>query len=283
MFRSWKLGTPFGIGVYVHWTFLLLIGFVMLGNWGQYGLHSAFQAVSLLLAVFACVVLHELGHALMARRFGIPTRDITLYPIGGVARLERMSERPMEELCIALAGPAVNVAIAFVLFAALAVIGLPLDREMGFAANPMGSYLFTLAMTNLGLVLFNLLPAFPMDGGRVLRAILVPALGRFRATQVAANVGSAFAVLLILAGIWLNPMLVLVGAFIILAGRHELWATRRQEYARRAEAFGAVGQTIIDVPPLSTEPPASAPNWDANTTAWVVWTNGRRVRMFRIQ
>src|SRR5438876_3457560 len=96
--RSWKLGNAFGIGVHVHWTFLLLLGFVLYSNWERGGLQLASYAVALLVSIFGCVVLHELGHALMARRFGIPTRDITLYPIGGVARLERMSERPWEEL-----------------------------------------------------------------------------------------------------------------------------------------------------------------------------------------
>jgi hypothetical protein len=122
-----------------------------------------------------------------------------------------------------------------------------------------------------------------MDGGRVLRALLVPGLGRLRATQVAANIGSAFAVLFILAGLWLNPMLLLVGAFIFLAGRHELWGIRRQVYAQEPLDVVPSGEAILDVLPASAEPPSSAPNWDTNATAWVIWTNGQRVRMFRIQ
>src|SRR4051794_10904135 len=112
MIRSWKLGTAFGIGVYVHWTFLLLPAWVLLNGLGSGGVSLATYLLTLVAAIFGCVVLHELGHALMARRFGIDTRDITLYPIGGVARLERMSERPWEEFWIAGAGPAVNVVIA---------------------------------------------------------------------------------------------------------------------------------------------------------------------------
>src|SRR5438876_7870065 len=123
MFRSWKLGTAFGIGIYIHWTFLLLVGFVLLSN-RNLGAPQAVYAVAVLLAVFGCVVLHELGHALMARRFGIPTFDITLYPIGGVARLARMSDSPGEELAIAVAGPMVNVAIAAGLYAGMALAGL---------------------------------------------------------------------------------------------------------------------------------------------------------------
>jgi Zn-dependent protease len=285
MFRSWKLGRPFGIGVYIHWTFLLLLGFVLLSNWGHYGLHSAVYAVSLLVSVFGCVVLHELGHALMARHFGIPTRDITLYPIGGVARLERMSEHPMEELCIALAGPAVNVVIAFLLFAVLVLAGPAPYGALESAAYLQGNFLLMLAWTNLGLALFNLLPAFPMDGGRVLRALLVPVLGRLRATQAAANVGSAFALLLVLGGFWFNPMLLLVGAFIFLAGRHELWATRRQAYARQAEPLDVipVGHPIVDVGSGPAAPQTWAPSWDAKARGWVIWTNGQGVHFYRIQ
>src|SRR5437588_12672293 len=117
MLRAWKLGNVFGIGIYVHWSFLLLPAWAFLNNLGVGGLPLAFYVVALLCTVFGCVVLHELGHALMARRFGIGTRDITLYPIGRVARLERMSERPWEEFWIAVAGPAVNV----VLFSLLAI------------------------------------------------------------------------------------------------------------------------------------------------------------------
>jgi Zn-dependent protease len=284
MFRSWKLSKLFGIDIYVHWTFLLLVGYVLLSNWGQSGPHTALFAVWLLLSVFACVVLHELGHALTARRFGIPTRDITLYPIGGVARLQRMSERPWEEFWIAVAGPAVNVAIAGLLFILLAFLGLPLGSGGEFAVDLGSSYLFTLALINLGLVAFNLVPAFPMDGGRVLRAALVPGLGRLRATQTAANIGAFFAVVLLLAGIW-NPMLILVGAFVFLAGRHELWAVRQQEYARHAEPLDVIpaAADILDVVPVPDHPPAPQPNWDAKPRAWVVWSDGQRGGSFWIE
>jgi Zn-dependent protease len=275
MFRSWKLGTVLGIGIYIHWTFLLLVAFVLFSNLGQSGPHAALGAVALLVSVFGCVVLHELGHALMARRFGIPTRDITLYPIGGVARLQRMSERPWEEFCIAVAGPAVNVGIAGLLFILLAFLGLPVNSRGELSADLGGRYLFTLALINVGLVAFNLLPAFPMDGGRVLRAILVPGLGRLRATQTAANIGALFAVLLMLAGIW-NPMLILVGGFVLLAGRHELWAVRQQEYARRMEPLDVipVAEEILDVVPVPEEGPHFRSSWDAKAKVWVVCRDG---------
>ena len=284
MFRSWKLGTIFGIDVYVHWTFLLLVGFVLLSNWDLGGSHTAIYAVSLLLGVFGCVLLHELGHALTARQFGIPTRDITLYPIGGVARLQRMSKRPWEEFSIAIAGPAVNLAIAGLLFLFLVFLGMLPSSRVELSTYLTGNYLFALAVTNAGLAIFNLLPAFPMDGGRVLRALLVPALGRLRATEIAANIGAVFAALLVLAGIW-SPMLLLVGTFVFLAGRHELWAVRREEYFRRAEPLDVipVADDIVDVSPGSAKPPFSGPHGQPPGNALIVYVNGQRVRTFRIE
>ena len=177
MLRSWRLGSAFGIGICILRTFLLLPLWVLVGTWGVSGLHMAVYSVVFLLTIFGCVVLHELGHALMARRFGIGTRDITLYPIGGVARLERMPEKPLEEFLIALAGPAVNVVIAAVL--AIAVL-FELLFTLNSADTPFrydfgSNFLFDLLFANIFLVLLNMLPAFPMDGGRVLRALLARA------------------------------------------------------------------------------------------------------------
>src|SRR5262249_51734265 len=188
---SWKLGTAFGIGIYVHWSFLLLAAYVLFSKGTQGGWAFALFSVLFLFAVFGCVVLHELGHALMARAFGIGTRDITLYPIGGIARLERMGEKPWEELCIALAGPAVNAVLAVLL--SLVLVGA--GAWGGFLTSPdevaglggMG-FLFDLLAANVMLGLFNMLPAFPMDGGRVLRALLSWPLGRLQATEIAAGV-----------------------------------------------------------------------------------------------
>ena len=168
---QWKLGKFAGIDVYVHATFLLLIAWVGYSHWlenNNWG--EVFSGILFILALFACVVLHEYGHALTARKYGIKTRDITLYPIGGVARLERMPEKPIEELWVALMGPAVNVVIAAGLFAYLYLTSslVPLS-ELTVAS---GSFLERLMTVNITLVLFNLIPAFPMDGGRVLRALL---------------------------------------------------------------------------------------------------------------
>jgi Zn-dependent protease len=280
MFRSWKLGTAFGIGIYVHWSFFLLPAWVLLSNLELGGWLIAGYAVAVILAVFGCVVLHELGHALAARRFGIPTRDITLYPIGGVARLERMSEKPWEEFCIAVAGPAVNVLIAgllggFFLLKGLVTPPVPLP--------PLGlMFLNHLMYINLFLAAFNLLPAFPMDGGRVLRALLAARMGTLRATQAAVNVAIVMAVLMVVAGIAVlhSPALILVAAFVYLAGQQELAAVYQREMRRRDEEYGSPWQAYSQrgTPfwgAYSQRPAAEAhPNltvylWDEKAGIWV--------------
>jgi Zn-dependent protease len=217
---SWKIGEAAGIGVYVHATFLLLIGWVALSYWLQGGdLATVLAGIGFILALFACVVLHEFGHALTARRYGIKTRDITLLPIGGVARLERMPEKPSEELKVALAGPAVNLVIAGVLWAGLLLAGnaAPLS---GLSLTG-GSFLGRLLMVNLLLVGFNLIPAFPMDGGRVLRALLATRLEYTRATQLAAALGQGIAFLFGLVGLFSNPFLVFTALFIWIGASQE--------------------------------------------------------------
>jgi Zn-dependent protease len=182
------------------------------------------MAVVFVFAVFGCVVLHELGHALMARQFRIGTHDITLYPIGGVASLTSIPSRPSQELAIALAGPAVNVAIAAALFAGAIMTGVGGPTAIGSLIG--GSFLISLAWVNVALVAFNLLPAFPMDGGRVLRAFLAMRIPYVRATTIAARVGQAIAVLLALVGLFSSVTLVLVALFVFLAAQAELTMAR---------------------------------------------------------
>ncbi|MBP7141446.1 MAG: site-2 protease family protein [Opitutaceae bacterium] len=219
---SLKLGTYAGIGVYLHWTFALLLGWVFATqlSLGQ-SPAQALVGVLFVLAIFGCVVLHEFGHALAARRYGIATRDITLLPIGGVARLERIPEKPAQELVVAIAGPAVNVLIAAVLFVWLATAG----RLVGIDTSEMltrGSLAQRLMVVNLSLVVFNLLPAFPMDGGRALRALLAFRLGRRRATTIAASIGQAMAIVFGFLGLWLgHPLLVLIAIFVFLGAQAE--------------------------------------------------------------
>jgi Zn-dependent protease len=192
MRASWKLGRVAGIDVYLHPTFLLLLALIWVDPGGSFGVgQGGLASVLLLSATFFCVLLHELGHALTARRFGIETEDITLYPIGGVARLRRMPKAPGAELLIALAGPAVN---------ALIVVGLLLVHLLVFAGGPLSfspvdQFLVEMIVINAILGIFNLIPAFPMDGGRVLRALLSGWLGRAKATMIAAGLGRGLSLL----------------------------------------------------------------------------------------
>jgi Zn-dependent protease len=217
---SWKIGEFAGIGVYMHATFLLLLGWVAFIHWqnGQ-NLGAVASGLAFVLALFACVVAHEYGHALTARRYGIKTREITLLPIGGVARLERMPDDPRQELWVALAGPAVNVVIAGALFAWLQLTGglVPVEQ----LAAESGSFLERLMMVNLFLAAFNMLPAFPMDGGRVLRAVLASRMEYTRATQTAANVGQGMAFLFGFAGLFGNPMLLFIALFVWIGAAQE--------------------------------------------------------------
>jgi len=217
---QWKLARIAGIDVYMHATFLLIIGWVALTYWTEQGTLSAvLSGILFILLLFAFVVMHEYGHALTARKFGIKTRDITLYPIGGVARLERMPEKPIEELWVALAGPAVNVAIAVILFGYLLITRT--FEPLTSLSVSTGSLIERLMIVNLWLVGFNLIPAFPMDGGRVLRALLGLRLEYVRATQIAALVGQAFAFIFGFIGLFSNPFLVFIALFVWMGAAQE--------------------------------------------------------------
>jgi Zn-dependent protease/CBS domain-containing protein len=189
-------------------------------HWLQYGtLAKVAEGILFILALFLCVVLHEYGHALTARRYGIKTRDITLYPIGGVARLERMPDKPIEELWVALMGPAVNVVIAAVLY--IYLVATNSFVPMTELTITSGSFLERLMAVNVSLVLFNLIPAFPMDGGRVLRALLAMRMDYVRATQIAANIGQGLAFLLGLVGLFNNTFLLFIAFFVWIGASQE--------------------------------------------------------------
>ncbi|WP_342799702.1 site-2 protease family protein, partial [Methylacidimicrobium cyclopophantes] len=218
---AWKIGVVRGIGIYVHFTFLLLVTWVAVGSYMARG--SAADAISsilFLIPLFAIIVLHELGHALTAQRFGIQTRDITLYPIGGVARLERMPDDPRQELLVALAGPAVNVVLAGLLYLILVLRG---TMESWSAVHWVsGNLLLNLFWINVVLAGFNLLPAFPMDGGRILRALLATRMDAVRATQIAAAIGQSMAILFAVFGFLShNPFLLFIALFVWMGAAQE--------------------------------------------------------------
>jgi Zn-dependent protease/CBS domain-containing protein len=217
---STKVGTFAGIDVYVHTTFLMLVAWVGFVHWQEgRSAAAALAGMAFVLALFLCVLLHEFGHALTAQRFGISTRNITLLPIGGLAQLERMPDNPVEELWVALAGPAVNVVIAAVLGAVWFVTEGP--GATGAVTLAGGSIVERLMVVNVVLVLFNLLPAFPMDGGRVLRALLAMRMPYAEATRVAANVGQGMALFFGLVGLFFNPFLIFIALFVWIGAGQE--------------------------------------------------------------
>ena len=225
---SFRIGRIGGTDVKVHITFLALVAWWAWAAYGDGGQRAAVEAVALLLALFTCVLLHEFGHILMARHFGVRTPDVILLPIGGLARLERMPEEPKQELLIAAAGPAVTLAIALLLLGALRITGAP-DGNPGLPTAAHLGLVEQVMWVNVALLLFNLLPIFPMDGGRMLRALLAMKVGLRRATRIAARVGQGGALLLGLWGLGFfepwgfggNIVLVLIAAFVYFAAGAE--------------------------------------------------------------
>jgi Zn-dependent protease len=227
MRSSLKIASVFGIEVRIHLTFLLFLVWIWFSYYQVEGFSGAVQGVLFVLALFACVLLHEFGHAFAARGFGIATPDITLLPFGGVARLNRIPDTPWQELVVAIAGPLVNVVIAAVLiFVIHTSAGL---EQLEYLESPRVELLAKLTTVNVMLVLFNLIPAFPMDGGRVLRALLAMAMPYARATQIAAWIGQGLAVVFAIFGFLGNPMLIFIAFFIFVGARQEAAMARAKE------------------------------------------------------
>jgi len=226
---SFNIGTFGGTQLRVHVTFALLLLWIWFVQYRIGGAAEAWQGVIFIIAVFVCVVLHEFGHILAARRYGIRTPDITLLPIGGLARLERMPDKPGQELVIAIAGPLVNVVIAVLIYAVLGYsVGLEHIAEI---ENPRADFFVRLAGVNIFLVVFNLIPAFPMDGGRVLRALLATRIPWARATQIAATVGQGLAFAFGFFGLLYNPLLIFIAIFVYLAAAAEAQTAQIREVA----------------------------------------------------
>jgi stage IV sporulation protein FB len=219
MLWSINIGTVAGTVVRLHVTFLLFLGWIFLSSWYAGGPQAAWNGLAFMLLLFACVLAHEFGHIFVARYFGVTTPTVTLLPIGGVAQLERIPEKPSEEFLVAIAGPLVNVVIAAVL---VLFFGASLDaRNLAGVDNSAAHMLDRLAVVNIFLVVFNLIPAFPMDGGRVLRALLASRLGYTRATEIAASIGQVVAFGLGFLGLFGNPLLIFIAIFVYLAASSE--------------------------------------------------------------
>jgi len=231
---AWSLtiGKIAGTAIRIHFTFLLFLIWIWASYYRAGGSNEAWQGVGFVVLLFLCVLLHELGHVFAAKRYGVNTPDITLWPFGGIANLDRIPEKPSEELVVAIAGPLVNVVIAVVLVLFLGATADPAalikieDPQVAMAAK--------LAGANIFLVLFNMIPAFPMDGGRVLRALLAIKLGFARATELAASIGQGLAIGLGLIGIFTNPMLVIIAIFVYIAASGEAGHVQLRQVARGA-------------------------------------------------
>ena len=253
---SMKLFEVGGTAVRVHPTFFLLLIWIGAVHLIQGGPREAVTGVVFVVVLFACVVLHEFGHILMARRFGIATRDVTLLPIGGVASMDRMPEKPREEILVALAGPAVNLVIAAVL---IWLLGDRLDLgKFTQIEEPKPDLLTQIAVANLVLFVFNLIPAFPMDGGRVLRAVLTLKFGHTHATRIAATFGQGLAILFGVLGLLGNPFLVLIAIFIFLAASGEANYVEMQDQARGHSVRDAMIQTFEVLSPNADADAAAA-------------------------
>lgn len=241
---SFRLGAPFGVEVRLHWTTLLLIGVVVVASSLGAGLGAGLAALLTIGVVLGSVTLHELGHIFAAARFGIRTGGVTLYPFGGVASLSRPARSATEEVVVALAGPAVNVVLAALAALPIALLG------------PIQPFV-TLLAVNVGLALFNLIPAYPMDGGRVLRGGLWSWLGELRATRIAARAGQAMAGLFAIAGLIGNPMLLVIG--IVVFGQASAELARLGPARRRSEV--ELVARARDPIPGPDQPPAHGARW----------------------
>jgi Zn-dependent protease len=283
MFSSLRIGRFFGIDVFVHSTFWLLPLFVLFTRGLSDGPEAIALELGVLFAAFGCVALHEFGHALSARWYGVQTRDITLYPIGGVARLENVPERPWPEIVIALAGPAVNVAIAALILPIVLFDGISIEEGL-FGPPSVGAFWARLLLANVMLVVFNLIPAFPMDGGRVFRALLSLVTDRVTATEVASVVGTILAALMGLAGlVTMNIFLMVLAFFVFMTGRAELAAVRYQDAHRRAIGRAAARMPLGIPVARRADRPDHPDGWERNpeTGVWTFWEDGYPVRRLR--
>lgn len=247
---SFRLATIAGTEVRVHVTFFLLLLFVAWqGMAGGQGVQGAVFAMVLVSTMFFCVLLHEFGHVTAARLYGIRTPDITLLPIGGVARLERMPRTPSHELVVALAGPLVNVVIA----AGIALtLGVAVRVDPNFSLSLKGGFWQHLMTWNILMVVFNMVPAFPMDGGRVLRALLAMVMDYGKATRWAATLGQGLAalvvVVMLLSGTF-QPFLLLIAFFIFMAAGQEAAVVTQQEATRSLLVRDAMQTEFHALPP----------------------------------
>ena len=242
---SITIGRFFGTYVRIHVTFLIFLAWIGVAAYMRGGFEAAKQSVFFIVAIFTCVVLHEFGHILTARRYGVHSTQVTLLPIGGVADLDKMPERPYQELLIAIAGPLVNVVIAAILLAVAGAFG---GETLQHIEDPSLGLVEKLAAANLFLALFNMVPAFPMDGGRVLRAALAMWLDADKATRIAAHIGQAFALALGFFGLLYGlPILVFIALFVYFAAAAEAHSSRVHSATHGVAVADAMETRVVSI------------------------------------
>ncbi len=274
---SLSIGRLFGMPLKVHWTFSILLLWVLVANLVQGGsMQTATGGMLFLAILFGCVLVHELGHSLAARRYGIGTRHITLSPIGGVAALERMPRRWTQELWIALAGPAVNIAICVLILPFLFVNPVTAE-DFTHPFSSISGILAKLFAANLLLAVFNLLPAFPMDGGRVFRALLAARGDRMWATRIAVRTGQVFAAGFALIGLAYSPLLMIIAVFLFFAAEAELESTRIDNELRAWTVGDVMRRTYEVVSPRTAIADAAWISLEAGQRALPVVADGKVV------
>lgn len=272
---SLKLGKPFGIKISIHWTFLLLIAWIVIIDVRQgLNMQQILMSIFFILTLFLCVTLHELGHAITAKRYGSDVRSITLLPIGGMANIKDMPQKPGQELIVSAAGLVVNVIIAGIIWVFLS-LGNNLNlQQMNFHAITSQNFFVMLMFVNLFVVVFNLIPAFPMDGGRILRAALSFKLDKVTATKYAKNAGQVFAVAFIIAGMFFNPFLVIIGLFVFLGARAEYEMIKVRQGLNEFKVKDAVTTDYSSIKPDDTLGEVADMLVHHNESGFVVSTNG---------
>ena len=247
---SYRIATILGTEIRIHVTFVLLVAWYAFNAWSTGGRDAAVATAVFVLLVFLCILLHEFGHILAARRYGIRTPEVLLSPIGGLARLERLPEEPRQELIVALAGPAVTLLIALGLGGWLQLTGQ--QQELRLLTPGSGHLVSDLFRVNVFLLVFNLIPAFPMDGGRVLRALLSRRMGPVRGTRIAARIGQLFAFILAMIGLTGSPMLIIIAGFIYLAAEGEAQAVETRAAGRGITASAVMITDLRFLPVYAT-------------------------------
>lgn len=252
MKNSLYIAKVFGIKIFIHWTFFILIIWIAAMSMREgNNITQTIYSVAFVLAIFFCVVLHELGHALTAKRFNYITKDIILLPIGGMARMDELPENPKQELLIAVAGPIVNIVIALLLspFINWSQIN---EASLDKFALSGSNFLFSLFAVNISLAVFNLIPAFPMDGGRIFRAILSMWTGRVKATAIASRTGQFIAFIFFFLGILYNPFLALIGVFIFITAKAENEDVKSKYYLHNFKVKDAMSHHYYKLDKKST-------------------------------